>query len=58
MIVWQKENSVNIKAAEKLGADKVKGKYIIGELYNQSKPEYNDLYNNIISRLQREGGYC
>ncbi len=55
MILWQKENSVNIKAAEKLGADKVKGKHIIGELYNESKPSYNDLYNNIITRLKKEG---
>lgn len=56
MIIWQKENSINVKAAEKLGPEKIQGKQIIGELYNKSKPEYTDLYNKIITRLQ--GGAC
>ncbi len=53
MIVQQKENSINVKAAEKLGPEKTAGKTIIGELYNESRPEYNDLYNAIITKMQK-----
>lgn len=52
MIEWQKTHTVNVKAAEKLDPDKIKGKYIIGELYNQSRPAYNDLYQAIVEKLQ------
>ncbi len=56
MMKWLKENTVNVKAAEKLGAEKTAGKIIIGELYHEAGTlEYTELYDRLITRVE-EGG--
>ena len=37
MMVMLKDNSVNIRAAEKLGKDKIQGKIVIGDLYKEER---------------------
>ncbi len=49
-----KDLSVNIKAAEKLPPEKLEGKIIIGEIKNESHPEYTDEYQKLIDRLKEE----
>lgn len=49
-----KELSVNVKAAEKLPPEKLEGKIIIGEIKNETRPEYTDEYQNLIDRLKEE----
>ncbi len=52
MLQWQKENTVNIKAAEKLPPEKVRGKIITGVFHDQERPAYTQIYDQIISRAQ------
>lgn len=55
MMKMLKETAVNVKAAEKMTAEQLKGKFLIGELYSDTRPEYTDEYSKIIERLQKEG---
>ena len=54
MIKALKDNAVNIKAAGKLEADKLAGKFIIGELYKETAPEYTENYDALIASLAKE----
>jgi 2-oxoglutarate ferredoxin oxidoreductase subunit beta len=54
LLNWLKDNSVNIKAASALPADKVKGKFLIGELYNNPEPEFTHEYVAMVQQVQRK----
>ncbi len=54
MLNWQKEHAVPVKAAAKLPAEKLEGKFVIGELHRSEGPEYTEEYQRIIDRLERE----
>lgn len=56
MIRWQKDNAVDIAAAEKLPKEALEGKYIIGKLCEKEAPEYTGEYQKIIDRLAQEAG--
>ncbi len=47
-----KENSITLRAAEKLDPAERTGKIIRGVLHDQDKPEYTTLYDQIIERAQ------
>ncbi|MDE7169464.1 MAG: 2-oxoacid:ferredoxin oxidoreductase subunit beta [Mucispirillum sp.] len=48
MLLWQKDNAVNAKAAEKMTDEELKGKFIIGTLYkSENKPEFIENYDRI-----------
>lgn len=49
MIQAQKENSVTIKAAAKMQPEELVGKTIIGELYNQTAPEFCEQYEKMLN---------
>jgi 2-oxoglutarate ferredoxin oxidoreductase subunit beta len=49
-----KENSITLKAAEKLEEEERKGKIVRGEFVNRDIPEYTELYEQIIARAQAE----
>jgi 2-oxoglutarate ferredoxin oxidoreductase subunit beta len=51
LLEWQKENSINVKVAEKLSSEEIAGKIVIGELHNSSAPEFCEEYAKMISRL-------
>jgi len=53
MLNYLKESFVDIKAAEKLPAEKLVGKHIMGEFKNVTdQEEYTDLYAKIIERMK------
>ena len=53
LLNWIKDQAVNVKAAVALPKEKLEGKFLIGELYNQSAPEYSAEYGELIQRVQR-----
>jgi 2-oxoglutarate ferredoxin oxidoreductase subunit beta len=53
MMKWLKENAVMVKAAEKMGPDKLAGKFIIGELHRETAAEYTEKYDELIARFQK-----
>jgi 2-oxoglutarate ferredoxin oxidoreductase subunit beta len=53
MLNWIKDSVVNVKAAPSLPPEKVAGKQLIGELYNNPAPEYTADYDELIARVQR-----
>lgn len=55
MLLWLKDNAVMAKAAEKLPPEKLEGKFLIGELYNNPQPEFTEQYGKLVASFQREG---
>ncbi len=53
MMEWLKGNAVNVTAAAKLPKEKLEGKFLIGELYNNPQPEYTEEYKKIIESFKR-----
>lgn len=53
LMEWLKNNAVNVKAAGKLPPEKLEGKFLIGEFYNNPQPEYTDQYKKIVENFQR-----
>lgn len=54
MLKYFKENTVNIKAAEKMNLDQIGNKLVIGEIHKDTKPEYTEEYQKIIDSFQKE----
>lgn len=54
MMKWQKDHAVDIKAAEKLTAEQLEGKFLIGEFKNVSEPEYTEEYQKILNKFVKE----
>ncbi|RKD34529.1 2-oxoacid:ferredoxin oxidoreductase subunit beta [Thermohalobacter berrensis] len=54
MMNYLKNNSINVKAAEKLSDEQLKDKIIVGELYKTQEPEYTEEYKKIIESFQKE----
>ncbi|WP_347487968.1 2-oxoacid:ferredoxin oxidoreductase subunit beta [Desulfoscipio sp. XC116] len=50
MLLWQKENAVQIQQAKKMNPEELAGKIIIGRLHSQAAPEYTDMYEQLINR--------
>lgn len=50
---WIKEQTVNVKAAAALPAEKRAGKILIGELHSVEKAEFTQQYLELIARVQR-----
>jgi 2-oxoglutarate ferredoxin oxidoreductase subunit beta len=45
-----KENSISVRAAQKLGEDAEPGSIVRGVLQDEEKPEYTDLYDQVVER--------
>lgn len=54
MMELLRDNSINVKAAEKMEKEKLKGKLIIGELHKSEEPEYTEQYQQILDIFQKE----
>lgn len=52
MMNFLKDNSLNIKAAEKMNSTDIKNKILVGEMYNSEEPEYTEEYQKIIDSLK------
>jgi 2-oxoglutarate ferredoxin oxidoreductase subunit beta len=55
MLEWQRDNAVPVKAAGKMTAEQLAGKFLIGELFSAPAPEYNAEYQKIIDRASQKG---
>ncbi len=51
MMKYLKDNSINIKKAEKMQKEELTGKIVIGEFFNTEEPEYTAQYKKIIDRF-------
>jgi len=56
MIMWQRDHAVTRQEAEKLSADDLKERFLIGEFVNSPAPEYCEEYSKIIERAQSISG--
>lgn len=52
MLTWQKDSAVTKTAAAKLTPEQMADKFVIGELYHSSAPEYTAEYDRIIASLK------
>ena len=52
MISWFKDNTVGLKAAEKLPPEKKEGKILTGVFRKVEKPEYCEEYRKIVEKVQ------
>lgn len=53
MMKYLKDYAINVKAVEKIDKEKVKDKFLIGELHRSHEPEYTEEYQKIIDRFQK-----
>lgn len=53
MMTYLKENAINIAAYDKLPEEQREGKFIIGEIYKSSRPEYTEEYQKIIDSFSK-----
>ena len=54
MMTYLKENAINVAAYDKLTEEQRAGKFVIGELYNNNRPEYTAQYQKIIESFSKE----
>lgn len=54
MLNWFKERAVNVKAAAAMSPEKLEGKFMIGELYNKSEPEFTAEYSALVEQVRRK----
>jgi 2-oxoglutarate ferredoxin oxidoreductase subunit beta len=52
LLEWEKNNTVNVKAAEKMTPEQLQGKIITGVLHQADRPEYAALYDDHIARVR------
>jgi len=55
MLKSYRDNAVTLKAAAQMEPEKLVGKYLIGELFKETAPEYTAEYAKVIDRLQGGG---
>jgi 2-oxoglutarate ferredoxin oxidoreductase subunit beta len=56
LLQWEKDNTVNVKAAERMTPEQLQGKIITGLLYQAGRPEYVAEYEHHIARVQAKAG--
>lgn len=54
MMTYFKEHAVNVAAWNRLSEEQKVGKFIVGELYKNPRPEYTAQYDGIIESLSKE----
>lgn len=52
MMNWIKENSITIKAAEKLSEEELKNKFILGKFVDKEKMDYITKYNKMAEKIK------
>lgn len=56
MLDYFKENSVNVKALDRLPPEERENKIVIGRLMKREAPEYTAAYLDLVNRLKSQGG--
>ena len=56
LLKWEKDNTVNVKAAERMTPEQLQGKIITGLLHRVNRPEYAAEYDKFIARVQAKPG--
>jgi len=56
LLKWFKENSLSVKAADKLPPEKVKGKFLTGVFADIDKPEFCESYKKLVDKVSVNGG--
>jgi 2-oxoglutarate ferredoxin oxidoreductase subunit beta len=51
MLYWQRDNTVNVKAAAKTKPEELEGKLLTGVLADHDYPEFTELYDKLIADL-------
>jgi 2-oxoglutarate/2-oxoacid ferredoxin oxidoreductase subunit beta len=54
MLTWFKDSAVNVKAAAVMAPEKLEGKFLIGELFNESAPEFTAEYGALVDGVRRK----
>ncbi|TFG84318.1 MAG: 2-oxoacid:ferredoxin oxidoreductase subunit beta [Spirochaetales bacterium] len=54
MLNWLKDRAVNVKAAAVMAPEKLEGKFLVGELYNQPEPEFTAEYMAMAEQVRRK----
>jgi 2-oxoglutarate ferredoxin oxidoreductase subunit beta len=52
MLSWLKEKAISKDRAKELGPEQLKNKFLIGELVNQSRPEFSEEYAQLIQKAK------
>jgi 2-oxoglutarate ferredoxin oxidoreductase subunit beta len=52
LLRWEKDNSVNVKAAAQMTPEQLRGKFTVGVLHQEARPEYSALYADLVARVQ------
>lgn len=52
MLRWQKEHAIGKREADKLTAEEIGDRFVIGELYNKPAAEYCENYEKIMAKAQ------
>ncbi|MDY0234510.1 MAG: 2-oxoacid:ferredoxin oxidoreductase subunit beta [Gudongella sp.] len=53
MATYLKDNAVNVVAWDKLSAEKKVGKFVIGKLHEETRPEYTKAYDELVESLAK-----
>ncbi len=56
MLAWQRDSAVPAQAVAKMKPEDLQGKFVIGELYRTTAPEYTAEYDKLIARVYKKGG--
>ena len=56
MLIWFRGNAVNVKAAAIMSEDKRGSKFLIGELHQETAPEFTEEYDELIKRVKANPG--
>lgn len=48
---WMKESAIPVKAAEKMTAEQLEGKFTTGVLWDIDRPEYTEQYRQLVERV-------
>ncbi len=54
-MMWIKDRSIDIQRAKTMKSEELAGKFITGILADIEKPEYTELYEQIVERLKNDG---
>jgi len=52
LLNWEKDSAVNVKTAERMTPEQLQGKFTVGVLHQEDRPEYSALYAELVARTQ------
>lgn len=52
MLRWQREHTINARAAARLSPEEIGGRILVGELVSEQRPEFTEEYLKVIERAQ------